>query len=142
MSVPRRLARLPTRSLPDGRLAFVAASVRARLLGLAWLPPPGDAAVLELPGCRSVHTFGMRFALDLTWLDRDGRPLRVDLAVPPSRVRWCRRAASVLEAPARAGIGHASAFFGAEVLTQAPLSPEADYPFTGRVGPSNPARHP
>ena len=40
-----------------------------RLIGLAGradLPP--DTA-LHLPRCRSVHTFGMRFPLDLVWLD-------------------------------------------------------------------------
>jgi hypothetical protein len=75
----------------------VARSRRARLLGLALRRrPPGHA--LLLPRCRSVHTFGMRFPLDLIWLDRDGRVLRVDAAVPPGRVRSCRNAAAVLEA--------------------------------------------
>jgi hypothetical protein len=75
----------------------VARSRRARLLGLALRRrPPGH--VLLLPRCRSVHTFGMRFPLDLIWLDRDGRVLRVDAAVPPGRVRSCRNAAAVLEA--------------------------------------------
>jgi hypothetical protein len=75
----------------------VAHSLRARLLGLALRRRPPDYALL-LPRCRSVHTFGMRFPLDLVWLDRDGRPVRVDEAVPPWRVRGCRRAVAVLEA--------------------------------------------
>jgi hypothetical protein len=75
----------------------VAHTLRARLLGLALRRrPPGY--VLLLPRCRSVHTFGMCFPLDLVWLDRDGRPVRVDEAVPPWRVRSCRRAVAVLEA--------------------------------------------
>ena len=37
--------------------------------------------------------FGMRFALDLVWLDRDGRVVRVDRAVPPRRVRALPRRA-------------------------------------------------
>ena len=69
----------------------------ARLRGLAWAPPGGP---LEIPRCRSVHTFGMRYALDLVWLDADRRVLRVDRAVPPRRVRGCRRACSVVEVPA------------------------------------------
>jgi uncharacterized membrane protein (UPF0127 family) len=52
---------------------------------------------LWLDPCRSVHTFGMRFALDLIWLDRDGRMVRVDANVPPRRLRTCLRARSVIE---------------------------------------------
>jgi len=75
----------------------VARSPLARLLGLALRRrPPGHA--LLLPRCRSVHTFGMRFPLDLIWLDRAGRAVRVDEAVPPWRVRSCRGADAVLEA--------------------------------------------
>jgi hypothetical protein len=54
---------------------------------------------LLIPRCRSVHTFGMRFALDLFWLDEWGRVLRVDRAVGPRRIRSCRAAVAVLEVP-------------------------------------------
>ena len=83
-------------TLPPHR---VARGFADRLRGLAWRrQPPADG--LLLPGTRSVHTFGMRFALDLHWLDATGRVVRVDRAVPPRRVRTCRRARSVLEVPA------------------------------------------
>jgi uncharacterized membrane protein (UPF0127 family) len=86
----------------------VARSRRARLIGLALRRrPPGHA--LLLPRCRSVHTFGMRFPLDLVWLDRDGRALRVDEGVPPRRARRCREAAAVLEVHA-GGAADALAF--------------------------------
>jgi uncharacterized membrane protein (UPF0127 family) len=93
-SPPRRLRRLPAR---DG--VHVATTRRARLLGLALLrePPPGG---LLLPRTRCVHTFAMRFALDLEWLDSRGRTVRIDRAVPPRRVRFCRAAAAVVERPA------------------------------------------
>lgn len=65
-----------------------------RLRGLAFAPP----AVLLIERCRSVHTFGMRYPLDLYWLN-GGRIVRVDYAVPPRRVRTCRGARSVLEVP-------------------------------------------
>jgi uncharacterized protein len=74
----------------------VARTFRERLLGLA-LRQPGPA--LLIPGCRSVHTFGMRFPLDLVWLDRDGRVLGLDLGVPHNRVRTRRDAVAVLEVP-------------------------------------------
>jgi hypothetical protein len=77
----------------------VARTFRERLIGLALLrEPPADG--LLLPRTRSVHTFGMRFALDLHWLDAEGGVVRVDRAVPPGRVRTCLRARSVLELPA------------------------------------------
>lgn len=77
-----------------------AASFRERLLGLALRREPPDHALL-IPRCRSVHTFGMRFALDLHWLGPDGEVIRVDRRVPPWRVRSCRAAAAVVEHPAR-----------------------------------------
>ena len=72
----------------------VASSFRERLLGLA-LRPPGEP--LLIPRCRSVHTFGMRYPLDLYWLDADGNLVRVDSAVPPWRFARCAVAAAVLE---------------------------------------------
>ena len=76
----------------------VARSRLARLLGLALRRDPPDWALL-LPRTRSVHTLGMRFALDLIWLDREGRAVRVDTAVPRNRFRACRRAVAVCEIP-------------------------------------------
>jgi uncharacterized membrane protein (UPF0127 family) len=77
----------------------VARSPWSRLLGLAFREPPPDTALL-LPRCRSVHTFGMRFALDLVWLDAAGRVLAIDEGVRPWRVRVCRDAVAVVEVAA------------------------------------------
>ena len=66
--------------------------------GLAKLDDMPETAALHIPRCRSVHTFTMRFPLDLIWLDRAGRPVRVDRAVVPGRLRTCLRARSVIEA--------------------------------------------
>ena len=38
---------------------------------------------LHIPRCRSVHTFTMRFPLDLIWLGKDGGIVRVDRDVAP-----------------------------------------------------------
>ena len=73
---------------------------RERLVGLAFRREPAGHALL-FERCRSVHTFGMRYPLDLHWLDRSGREIRVDRAVPPGRVRSCRRAFAVVEVPFR-----------------------------------------
>ena len=70
---------------------------------------PADEALL-IPRCRSVHTFTMRFALDLVWLAGDGRVIRIDRDVPPRRLRTCLRASAVLECRA----GEADRFLLAE----------------------------
>jgi uncharacterized membrane protein (UPF0127 family) len=44
----------------------------------------------------------MRFALDLVWLDADGRIVRVDRGVRPWRLRGCRAARAVVELPCSA----------------------------------------
>jgi uncharacterized membrane protein (UPF0127 family) len=94
---PDRLRKLDRRTLPDGTEAFVAVRARSRLLGLAWLDAPPRHCALLLPGCRSVHTFGMRFALDVDFLDGDGQVVRSVPGVQPRRIVWCREARAVLE---------------------------------------------
>jgi uncharacterized protein len=78
----------------------VARTPWARLRGLALRRRPPEGRALLIPRCRSVHTFGMRFALDLVWLDSRGRVLGVDERVPPGRLRWHRKAAAVVEVAA------------------------------------------
>ncbi|WP_308387755.1 DUF192 domain-containing protein [Acidithiobacillus sp. AMEEHan] len=48
-----------------------------------------DQALWLLP-CRAVHMFGMRFALDLLWLDRAGQVLAVRSNVRPWQLAWPR----------------------------------------------------
>jgi hypothetical protein len=50
--------------------------------------------------CESVHTFFMRFAIDLVYLDRRNRVRKVRSAVGPWRVSACLTAHSILELPA------------------------------------------
>jgi uncharacterized protein len=104
MSVPRavRFRSLPTRVIA-GREVPVATGRWARLLGLAYLDRAEAGPGLLIPRCASVHTFGMRFALDLVFLDRRGVPLAVRRGVPPRRVVFQRGAAAVLEVPAGEG---------------------------------------
>lgn len=47
--------------------------------------------------CEAVHTFGMRFAIDLVYLDRARRVKKVRSDVRPSRLSACLSAHSVLE---------------------------------------------
>jgi uncharacterized membrane protein (UPF0127 family) len=92
-----RLGPLPAQELPGGLRVHEARGLRARRRGLAGLEDLDADRALRIRRCRAVHTFGMRFALDLVWLAADGSVVRVDLEVPPRRHRWCRRAAAVVE---------------------------------------------
>jgi uncharacterized membrane protein (UPF0127 family) len=101
-----RLGALEAEPLADGRELRHARSYNEKRRGLAGLDALTPAVGLHIHRCRSVHTIGMRFALDLLWLDGEGRIVRVDHAVPARRAKGCRRARSVVEVVA----GEADAF--------------------------------
>ena len=94
---PARLRTLPRREVL-GAVYPVAATRRARLLGLALLDRDDAGPGLLIPGCRSVHSFGMRFAVDVWFLGPDGEPLEVRRL---ARRRFARNgeAQAVLEVP-------------------------------------------
>jgi uncharacterized protein len=108
-----RLDSLERRALPGGLTLLVASDRRARGLGLARLDALAPDRALLIERCRSVHTAGMRFALDLVWLDEAGAPVRLDRAVAPRRLRTCLRARAVVEAAAGCGERFAAALEGA-----------------------------
>jgi hypothetical protein len=79
-----------------------------RLRGLMWLGAH-ELAPLLFPGCRSLHTFGMRTAIDVVWLRLGGvgvaAVLRVVPAVPPRRLLLAPRGANAaLELPPGSGL--------------------------------------
>jgi uncharacterized protein len=81
----------------------VAKGFRTRLRGLALRDREQAGPGLLLPRCASVHTFGMRFELDVYFLDGDGRVLAVRRQVPPNRVLWRPGARKILEIPSAQG---------------------------------------
>ena len=80
----------------------LAATPLARLRGLIGRPSPRP---LLLAPARSIHTCGMRFAIDAVFLDGDLRVVRVVRALPPWRFAAARNARAVLELPAGAAGG-------------------------------------
>jgi uncharacterized membrane protein (UPF0127 family) len=117
VDLPARLAALPATILQDGLVVVHASTPLARLRGLAGLDALPDHVGLHLPRTRAVHTFGMRLALDLVWLARDGAVVRVDRAVRPRAHRGAWRAArSVVEVRA----GRADAFLRAGLSSWRP----------------------
>jgi uncharacterized protein len=72
-----------------------------RLRGMLARPAPLPGEGLLLSPCRSIHMYGMRFPLDVAFLDADGRVVaNYPCLAPGSRTRWHREAAHALELPA------------------------------------------
>jgi len=67
------------------------------LLNRDGLPPGGGLWIVP---CQSVHTFFMRFPIDLVYLDGHKRVRKVRTAVGPGRISFCFAAQSVIELPA------------------------------------------
>jgi uncharacterized protein len=69
------------------------------LLGRAGMAP---ASAMIIERCASVHTLGMRFAIDLIFLDREWRVVALRRGVNPGRPMVCGglRAVRVLESAA------------------------------------------
>ena len=59
---------------------------------------PGEG--LWIVPCESVHTFFMKFPIDLVYLDKAKKVRKVRRAMPPWRLSACFFAHSVLELPA------------------------------------------
>ena len=73
----------------------------ARMKGLLGRDSLPNGHAMFFRNCSVVHTFGMRFRLDLLFLDRDGVIVRFVSGVCPSRIVWGGpKAASLLEAEA------------------------------------------
>lgn len=68
-------------------------SRRRGLLGRTSL---GDAALVIAP-CNAVHTFFMRFPIDVVFVDRSGRVLRIAANVPAWRMTASLRAFATIE---------------------------------------------
>jgi uncharacterized membrane protein (UPF0127 family) len=75
----------------------VADSVQKRRKGLLGRDKLSAGEGLWIVPCEAIHTFGMRFAIDLVYLDRDKKVKKVRHAVPPGRLSACFSAHSVLE---------------------------------------------
>jgi len=60
---------------------------------------PGEALVL--PRCRQIHTFGMKFPIDVLFLDKSGKVVRAVRDMKPGRLTaWVLRARTTVELPA------------------------------------------
>ena len=116
----RRFRCCPEIALGPGLRAVVTARPVARLLGLA-LVRRSPARALLIPHCRSVHTWGMRFPIDVVFVAPGPAGLEVlevlavHAAVPPWRIvshRGGPRGVAALELAAQSTRGATAAGAG------------------------------
>ena len=96
------LIRNLTRNTELGASIDIAESSEARRTGLLKHTglKPGEG--LWIVPCESVHTFFMKFAIDLVYLDQKHVVRKVRHAVGPWRLSACLSAHSIIELPAGA----------------------------------------
>jgi uncharacterized membrane protein (UPF0127 family) len=75
----------------------VASSSRERRKGLLGRDNLASREGLWIVPCESIHTFFMKFSIDLVYLDRSMRVKKVRSDVPPWRLSACLTAYSVIE---------------------------------------------
>jgi hypothetical protein len=78
----------------------------ARGLGLLVGAPLDVCEGLLIAPCSSIHTIGMRYPIDVVFLDRGARVLRVCPNVRAGRMRFSLRARAVLELRAGTSARH------------------------------------
>ena len=99
-----------------GSAVAVAGSSASRAKGLLGRESLAEGEGLLFKHCSSLHTFFMRFPIDIIFTDRDGRVLKSAEAVPPFRlVAAPLRAHFALEVPVGA-IGTSSTREGDRLL--------------------------
>jgi uncharacterized protein len=76
--------------------AFDSTTRNRGLLGRSSL---GDDAALILAPCSGIHTFFMRFPIDVVFVARDGRVVKVRRAMPAWRLAIALRSFAVVELP-------------------------------------------
>lgn len=94
----RRFRYLEVREVHGFRVPVANGPV-SRLLGLALLDRRLSPEGLLIPSCRSIHTFGMRFPLDLLFFGPEWEPLIAVREVGPGHRVRVPEAESVLELP-------------------------------------------
>lgn len=79
----------------------LATSFLARMRGLLGTDPNwgGGNKVLALIPCKSVHTFGMQYSLDIAFVHKNGIVLQAYTDVPPNKRLSCKTAYFTLERP-------------------------------------------
>lgn len=94
------LIRNETRNSLLADLAEIADTSAKRCRGLLGRDNLPKGQALWIVPCEGVHTWGMRFPIDLLYLDRKNKVRKVRKVMRPWRLSFCLLAHSVLELPA------------------------------------------
>jgi uncharacterized membrane protein (UPF0127 family) len=94
------LVRNHTRGTILGEAVEIADSSEKRRVGLLKHVRLEPGSGLWIVPCESVHTFFMKFPIDLVYLDKQRKVRKVRHAVPAWRLSACLTAHSILELPA------------------------------------------
>lgn len=78
----------------------IAATRTSRRRGLLGRERLDQASAMLLAPCTAVHTVGMRFAIDVVFVDRQGYALKVVRGLRPWRIALAAGARAVVELPA------------------------------------------
>ena len=78
----------------------LASDSKGRTRGLLGRESLADGSVLVIAPCNAVHTFFMRFTIDVVFANRDGQVLRVCRHLKPWRIGAALGAFAALEFPA------------------------------------------
>jgi uncharacterized membrane protein (UPF0127 family) len=94
------LVRNHTRDTILGEAVEIADTSEKRRVGLLKHERLEPGTGLWIVPCESVHTFFMKFPIDLVYLDKQRKVRKVRHAVPAWRLSACLTAHSILELPA------------------------------------------
>lgn len=95
----RLLVRNPIRNRTLASRAEIADSSKSRKIGLLKHDRLESGEGLWITPCEGVHTIGMNFPIDVLFLDKNRKVLKIRASMPRWRISACLFAHSVLELP-------------------------------------------
>jgi uncharacterized protein len=87
----------PTKHVSSSLELVVANTFFQRAVGLLGRSHLRRKEGMYFPNARSVHTFGMLFAIDVVYINEYGEIIEIHHSLRPFRISWCRRAHSLCE---------------------------------------------
>lgn len=123
-AMPKFLIRNRTRGTVLATEAEMAATSRQRRTGLLKHDRLEPGQGLWIVPCEGIHTFGMRFPIDVVFLDRQKKVVKARPHMTRGRISVCLWAHSVLELPA-----------GAIAATNTQVGDEVEFEEVGETAP-------